>query len=147
MFFRCAPFWRKNRGVYPFLAKPLLKILSEMGLNSQRLGFELSTAVSCSGDSRDSSISTPQAGNKKYQSVGTCSGVTRRGRRSRVPRKYLSEAFAACVVQLYLLCTDYYSRLHSSVLVAWNIAAFELHSCGCASPKRLKTTCCTIPRL
>ena len=22
MFFRCAPFWRKNRGVYPFLAKP-----------------------------------------------------------------------------------------------------------------------------
>ena len=27
-----------------------------MGLNSQRLGFEFSTAVSCSGDSRDSSI-------------------------------------------------------------------------------------------
>ena len=23
MFFRCAPFWRKNREVYPFLAKPL----------------------------------------------------------------------------------------------------------------------------
>ena len=22
--FRCAPFWRKNREVYPFLAKPLL---------------------------------------------------------------------------------------------------------------------------
>ena len=22
MFFRCAPFWRKNREVYPFLAKP-----------------------------------------------------------------------------------------------------------------------------
>ena len=27
MFFRCAPFWRKNRGVYPFLAKPQKLIL------------------------------------------------------------------------------------------------------------------------
>ena len=70
----------------------LLKILSEKGLNSQRL-------PSCSGESRDASISTPQAENKKYQPVDIRSEVTRRGRRSRFPRKYLSVAFAACVVQ------------------------------------------------
>ena len=36
---------------------------------------------------------------EKYQSVGTRSRATRRGRRSRVPRKYLYVAFEACVVQ------------------------------------------------
>ena len=34
-----------------------------------------------------------------------------------------------------------------TALFAWHVAAFELHSCGCASPKRLKTTYCTTPRL
>ena len=37
--------------------------------------------------------------NTWYQSVGTRSRVTRRGRRSRVPRKYLCVGFEACVVQ------------------------------------------------
>ena len=33
-----------------------------------------------------------------------------------------------------------------TLLFAWHVAAFGLHSRGCASPKR-STTCCTIPRL
>ena len=34
-----------------------------------------------------------------------------------------------------------------TVLFAWHVAALELHLCGCASLKRLKTTCCATPRL
>ena len=34
-----------------------------------------------------------------------------------------------------------------NILFAWHVSAFELHSCGCASPKRSKTTGCTTPRL
>ena len=66
-----------------------------------------------------------KAENKKYQSVGTRSRDTRRGRRSRVPRKYLYVAFEACVVQQlrprYRLLDDV------AELFAWQIAAFELH--------------------
>ena len=65
-------------------------------------------------------ISTPQAKNKKYQSVGIRSSVTRRERRSRVPRKYLYVAFAACVVQQlrprYRLLDAVGGRLHSSTV-------------------------------
>ena len=65
---------------------------NEKGLNFHRMS-------SCSGDGRGGNTSTPQAENKKYQSVGTRSRVTRRGRRSRVTRKCLYVAFAACVVR------------------------------------------------
>ena len=106
---------------------------------------------SCSDDGRGGSISPPQAENKKYQSVGTRSRVTRRGRRSRVPRKYLYVAFAACVVpQLrprYRLLDAVLEAACTAVLFAWHVAAFELHSCGCESPKRLKTTRCVTPQL
>ena len=64
--------------------------------NFTRKGFQL---LPDDRDGRGGSISTPQAENKKYKSVGTRSRVTRRGRRSRVPRKYLYVAFEACVVQ------------------------------------------------
>ena len=95
---------------------------------------------SCRGDGRGSSVSMPQVENKKYQSVGTRSRVSQRGKRSRVPRKYMWPLQRPSCSS-YVLGTDYYMLLKAvcTVLFALHVAAFELHSCGCASSKRLET--------
>ena len=69
-----------------------------------------------------------------------------------VPREHIS---CLCNVRRAAAITcsvhkDYYQMLLEAactVLFEWHIAAFELHSCDCASPKRSKTTCCATPQL
>ena len=108
---------------------------------------------SCSGDRRGGSISTPQAENKKYQSVGTRARVTRRGKRSRVPEdisslcNVLRRAAVTSSVHIIIRCSVG-GRLNSKYSLHGTLWPSRcIHSCGCASPKRLETTCCTTPRL
>ena len=65
-----------------------------------------------------------------------------------VSREYgsLCNVRRKAVVNCYILDTDYMLlEAACAVLFSWYVAAFELNSCRCASPKQSKTTYCTTP--
>ena len=65
-----------------------------------------------------------------------------------VAREHICKPLQCASYCRYVLGTDYMMLEGAcTVLFAWDVAALEMHSCGCASPKRSKTTCHTTPGL
>ena len=101
------------------------------------------------------SILTPQAENENCQSVGTCSTWKMQSWLENTSVVFLSNVYRTAVTfSVHIICSkknlDLLSLLEAActVLFPWHVAAFEMHLlCGCVSPKRSKTMCCTAPRL
>ena len=108
-----------------------------------------------SGNGHGGSILTPQAENKNCQSVGTCSTWKMQSWLENTSVAFLYNVYRTAVtfsVQIRAICLrENLNAPRPSELVVWfpwHVAAFEMHLlCGCVSPKRSKTMCCTTPRL
>ena len=113
----------------------------------------------CSGNGHGGSILTPQAENKNCQSVGTCSTWNMQSWLENTSVAFLCNVYRTAVTfSVQIICLKrnlnaprpFLSLLEAActVLFPWHVAAFEMHLlCGCVSPKRSKTMCCTTPRL
>ena len=78
----------------------------------------------------------PQADNQEYQSGGTRSGSWSTWKMEIVSREY--KICSLCNARRTTPRDRLSLEAACTVLFASHVAAFELHSCGCASPKRSK---------